>query len=336
MSLLAKLLRGEPAVENLQIGKEVELRTTAKKRPRKEKGASTSTSKKAKTSKPTKSKTLTAANDKGKECKQPLFTKVERRKIAVEVNKEKLTADVIAKVCSELFEESFPERALLWEYIKSHNQLAKIINCSSSKYIHLYSSNAARARDKNSVLFLQWLDVVRSWTCEEKVTEETRIDAPQFSKATKQTLLAMILNAVYLGLSHQMAETAEQISITTQSAHSSDSSPSASDDVAMHRLFGWALKSTKDNLDVQASKCKKVCHKEQLSLVKDQLRLVHDLKISSAEKHLLPKPVQYLDRGGLTFLKPRMWSWMAAFEVRAIQYLNQKCYRQYGSKLFEV
>ena len=74
MSLLAKLLLGDPGVENsqvedLQIGREVELRTTAKKRPRKEKDVSPSASKKAKTSKPTK-------------------TVVERRRIAAKVNKK--------------------------------------------------------------------------------------------------------------------------------------------------------------------------------------------------------------------------------------------------------
>ena len=50
MSLLAKLLLGDPGVENsqvedLQIGREVELRTTAKKRPRKQKDVSPSASK---------------------------------------------------------------------------------------------------------------------------------------------------------------------------------------------------------------------------------------------------------------------------------------------------
>ena len=74
MSLLAKLLLGDPGVENsqvedLQIGREVELRTTAKKRPRKEKDVSPSASKKAKTSKPTK-------------------TVVERSRIAAKVNKK--------------------------------------------------------------------------------------------------------------------------------------------------------------------------------------------------------------------------------------------------------
>ena len=74
MSLLAKLLLGDPGVENsqvedLQIGREVELCTTAKKRPRKEKDVSPSASKKAKTSKPTK-------------------TVVERRRIAAKVNKK--------------------------------------------------------------------------------------------------------------------------------------------------------------------------------------------------------------------------------------------------------
>ena len=46
-------------------------------------------------------------------------------------------------------EESFPERAPLWQHIKDQNQL---VDNSSDKYIQLYTSNSASARDKNSAL----------------------------------------------------------------------------------------------------------------------------------------------------------------------------------------
>ena len=92
-----------------------------------------------------------------------------------------------------------------------------------------------------------------------------------------------------------MTETAEELSASTQCA---DSLPS--DDVAMHRMCGWALKSMKDNLVIQAAKSK-------MAGCKDQLSLVNALKLSSTEK---PKPVQYLDRGGSTFLKPQLWPCM--------------------------
>ena len=48
-------------------------------------------------------------------------------------------------------EESFPERALLWQLIKDQNQLAKFVNSSSDKYIQLYTSNSASARDKIAI-----------------------------------------------------------------------------------------------------------------------------------------------------------------------------------------
>ena len=66
-------------MEDLQIGREVELRTTVKKRE----GCKPQCKLKAKISKPTK-------------------TVVERRRIAAKVNKKKLLEDVSAKVCSEL------------------------------------------------------------------------------------------------------------------------------------------------------------------------------------------------------------------------------------------
>ena len=48
-------------------------------------------------------------------------------------------------------EESYPERALLWQLIKDHNQLAKFVNSSSDKYIQHYTSNSASARDKVAI-----------------------------------------------------------------------------------------------------------------------------------------------------------------------------------------
>lgn len=305
---------------NLEICEEVEVRTNKRKRQTEPSTSGTKKAKnntattKAKSTKDTSKSTKKAQSRKPtrKAAKQPLFSKVDRCKIA-EIDKNKLAVYVNAKVSSELFAECFPERALLWGYIEK-NQLTEIIESTAEKYLQLYYSNNARAQDKNSVLFLGWLNLLRSLTSE-FVDNETSISV---SKATKRTLFVMVLNAIYLGLSKQMAETVEQISVNYQSACTGGSKPS--DDIAMHRICGWALKSVKDHLASQS----------------DKFKLANDLTLPSSDKHLLPLPVQYLDRGGLTFLKPKLWPWMASLEGRIIQHLNQKCYRQYGSKLFEV
>ena len=67
-----------------------------------------------------------------------------------------------------------------------------------------------------------------------------------------------------------------------------------------------------------------------------QLSFVSMLKLPNEDKHLLPLPAQYLDRGGLTFLRQELWPWMLATEKKMIVHLNQASYRQFGSKLFEV
>lgn len=104
---------------------------------------------------------------------------------------------------------------------------------------------------------------MRSLTCKESQTEETQtlliqiLDGCRVSDVTEQTLLAIILNAIHLGLCKQMAETVEEISLAihegTSSLNSSSSKPS--DDIAVHRICGWALKSAADHLHAQLLTC---------------------------------------------------------------------------------
>ena len=86
---------------------------------------------------------------------------------------------------------------------------------------------------------MKWLDIMRTLTCDDFKTDETRKllqgihENCDVSKATKQSLTAIILNAIYLELRH--VQTTE-----TESALPSD-------DVSLHRICGWALKSTIDH-----------------------------------------------------------------------------------------
>lgn len=130
------------------------------------------------------------------------------------------------------------------------------------------------------------------------------LDGCGVSNVTQQTLLAIILNAIHLGLCKQMAETVEEISSAIhESANLDSSSSQPSDDIALHRICGWALKSAVDHLHTQMSICASLEH----SKVSSQLELSRFLKLPDSDKCLLPKPVQYLDRGGLTFFKPPFW-----------------------------
>ena len=70
-----------------------------------------------------------------------------------------------------------------------------------------------------------------------------------------------------------MAETAEELSASTQCA---DSLPS--DDVAMHRMCGWALKSMKDNLVIQAAKSKMAGYKDHAAQFSQCFEAFHHRK----------------------------------------------------------
>ena len=129
-----------------------------------------------------------------------------------------------------------------------------------------------------------------------------------------------------------MSASIEAISETQHETECTESSGSfkPSDEVALHRICGWALKSAIDHVHTQTQ-----ISKENTTYTR-QLELLKAMKLVHCDKHLLPMPVQYLDRGGLTFLKSLFWPWMTSIEESMIEKLNQKSYRLYGSKLFEV
>ena len=239
-----------------------------------------------------------------------------------------------SRVEGDLFGDLFPERVELWEHLHSGNRLQNLVNFSAEKYLKLYDE-CSSVCDKDAELFLRWLDVMRSFTCKEAQTEETKalliqiLDGLSVSDVTQQTMLAII----HLGLCKQMAETVEEISLAIhESADLESSGSKPSDNVALHRICGWALRSAADHLRTQMS----TCASQEHSRLSSQLELTRFLKLPDSDKCLLPKPVQYLDRGGLTFFKPPFWPWMAAIEVNIAELLSQKYYRVHGDQLFRT
>ena len=67
-----------------------------------------------------------------------------------------------------------------------------------------------------------------------------------------------------------------------------------------------------------------------------ELQLLIFLSLDKNSKAQLPPALQYLDRGGLTFMQPTFLPWMMAVEAKMVQHLNQKSYKQYGEKIFQV
>ena len=320
MATLRQLLAVEPTTS---LQSEVELSTTnSSKRCKLAKKSSGTTAGKKSTKNAGNKKSTRNAGNKGKSKKgrgqsKPAMFNWEEKRLIGQVDRGQLRCYVEGKVCSDIVAESFPERAVVWEYIKQSHQLDTIVSISSEKYAELYFSNTASSRDKNAALFLSWLEYVRTWTCNEERIAAVDVQA---SNATKRTVVAIVFNAIYQGLCNTMAETAEQISI---SKHVPCDKAKPSDEVAMHRICGWALKSVMDQYK------RKVDCSAQLSFVSM-------LKLPNEDKHLLPLPAQYLDRGGLTFLRQELRPWMLATEKKMIVHLNQASYRQFGSKLFEV
>lgn len=168
------------------------------------------------------------------------------------------------------------------------DRLEMFVNYATDRYIQLYLS--CTGCDKHADLYLKWLDITREFTCKSKQTDETAtIIEEAFGNCnatleTVRTVLALLLNAVYLGLCKQMAIAAEKISTSTQQMESTETAK-PSDEVAVQRLCGWALKSVTDLLKSQSPQSQ-------------ELRLLTSLSLDK-HKPQLPPTLQYLDRGGL-------------------------------------
>ncbi len=179
---------------------------------------------------------------------------------------------VYSRVEQEIFGEVFPKRIELWEHMKScPDQLHNLVDYSVKEYLQLYKT-CASVSAKDCELFLRWLDVMRCFTCEEKKTTITQHLIEQLcgtgTNETQRSMVAILLNAVHWGISQQMTTSLEKISSSHhENIPATDEKPS--DDVAMHRICGWALFSASDHLKrVKDEDQKKPANPQRLSITK--------------------------------------------------------------------
>ena len=205
------------------------------------------------------------------------------------------------------------------------DKVEMFVSYVTDRYIQMYIS--CTGHDKNADLFLKWLDFTREFTYKSKQTDESATIIEEafgnchVNEGTMRTVLTILLNAVYLGLSKQMAIAVEKISTSTQQTTESTETSKPSDEVAVQRSCGWALKSATDLVISQSPQSQ-------------ELQLLMSLSLDKTDKPQLPPALQYLDRRGLTFMRPTFLPWMMAVEAKMVQHLNQKSYNQYGEKLF--
>lgn len=258
-----------------------------------------------------------------------LLNAEERKQIVNSVDVEKVLLHVHKDVPSKLVSQLFPEREAYWRSLLP-DKLTLLVDTGVTKYLELYEA-CSKGKDKNSKLYLKWLEYERSLVCKSLHRNGTEFGLDSgdvcVSEDTRRTVVTLIMSTVYNGAAQQMAKEIEQ----TAEMGTEDPCTSSSDDVALHRICGWALKSVTDILTQQS----KQSVKDKVSL-NEKLELVHALKLPSDEKCNLPDALRYLDRGGLTFMKLDLLPWMRSIEDRMVALLNPKSYQRYGCRIFEV
>ena len=139
------------------------------------------------------------------------------------------------------------------------------------------------------------------------------------SHDAQATVLASVLHAIQEEIQSQMGNQIESLTQPTVFTEK------PSDETSLYRISGWAIKSA---IDYRLTK------KDKKS--EDELQLLNTLKRSQASKITLPAGAQYLDRGGLTYIKPEFLEWISEVEESIRKHLNQKGYQKYGKNIFRV
>ena len=260
-----------------------------------------------------------------------LLKKEERVSVKQNIDREAVVEFVLENTPKEFMPALFPDRMELWTAIMETKELRNFIYLSVDKYIKLYDTYG-KGKDKYANLYLGWLDLIRSYTCEKHRTSETRREwalvcakHSPVSDSTERTVISSILHSVQDGMQSQMSS-----HIATFQDAKIDTVQKVSDDTACYRISGWAVKSAIDRRQNDIIYGRK---KEQ---AKKEIELLRELRRPQELKQELPVGAQFLDRGGLTFVQPSLLPWIRAVEGSIKQYLNEKSYRKYGKNIFKV
>ena len=294
------------------------------------------TTKQPKTVSKKKKKTVPKKKKATKQPKTVRLLQSEERNIVKDIDKQAVVEHVRTSVPKTLMESLFPERMGLWKSIAETKELEVFIINNAVKFLTLYDANI-KGSNKYANLYLSWLQVIRSYTCKTEQTAESRAEwgvvlakhGDIISEHIQRTVIATILNSVQDGTQAQMAAKIEQID-------GGESNPepveSLSDDTALYRISGWALKSAIQIKRRAVTKSKV----QSAKLIKEELQLLEVIKRSQSSKSTLPLGVQYLDRGGLTFIHSSLLPWVRAVESSMKQYMTQAGYKRYGKQIFKV
>ena len=122
---------------------------------------------------------------------------------------------VVNRVPAELISDLFPARLKVWEFMTAKvDRLKSLVDYAVDKYLGLYD-DCSKGPSKCSELFLQLLAFVRSITCLNEHTPETTailesvLENSGMKLEMTMTVLAVIMNAIYMGVQKQMAKTVE-------------------------------------------------------------------------------------------------------------------------------
>ena len=225
-----------------------------------------------------------------------LLKKDERSRIKKSVAKEQVLAYVLNSVPSKLVSSMFPERKVFRDSLLPQ-KISYLIESAVTKFDVLYD-DCSTGSNKSSKLFIKWLDYERSVVC---VAAHSLFSDSCASVDAKRTVLTLILSTAYEGILKQITVELEKVSQPIPNQEK----VLPSDDTALHRICGWALKSVTDKVSEQ-------CKAQPTEQVKDEMRFLKTLKLPKEQKEYLPESVKYLDRGGLTFMKFNLLPWMRA------------------------
>lgn len=249
---------------------------------------------------------------------------------------EELRMDVVRQVNCEYHLQFFENRLKLWEYITSANVevLDSLLRVLLEAFISKYHQQF-KGKDRYERLLLSWYKYMEQYT-----TKESEVGRMAWNQLVKgwgdregisEEVKSCLMSSLLMG---SLNELLKRVECCLSDEEASEWLPSADgyqpdDDTSLYRLGGFALFS--------AIKFRR----QQLGVnneMSEKFRTEHVflLQMRDNEKSDLPPAIHTQDRGGMTFVNPKLIPFIRNSVAEIRKLMNYQEYSKHGKGFFKV
>ena len=255
-----------------------------------------------------------------------------------------LRMDLVQQINSGYHLLFFEDRLRVWEYITitsaNVEKLDSLLCVLLEVFVEKYRQNF-KGKDRHERLLLNWYEYMQLYT-----TKESEVGATAWNQLTKgwgdtegisdQTQSSLMSSL----LMESLNELLKRVECCLSDEEASEWLPSAEgyqpdDETSLYRLGGFALFSA------IRFRRKKLMWRRKLGVSKEaaqKYRTEHLLlqQMKDVEKSDLPSAVHIQDRGGMTFMSPKLLPFVRNCVAEIRRLMNYQEYSEHGKGFFKV